>query len=94
MNSLNKLSGKGNKRYLFPSGTVVEVSPDHRVEFYRGGNVIDKEPWLYEAVEAALAYDGQGLVVRVSALPRYIREELGRISFVGARLWSALLGGF
>ena len=82
------------RQRVFPTGARIEISPDHQVRFVHGGQEYDQEPWLYEEVLYALSYDQRGeLVVVVARLTRWIKQELGHITFVGARLYSSLLGG-
>ena len=93
MESLNRLSGHRHKRYLFPNGARIVIR-DGQIRVFVAMREIDKDPWLYEEIRSALSYDRQGeLVVVVSRLTQRIREELGRLTFVGARLYSSLLGG-
>ena len=94
MNALNQLSGRGHKRYVFPNGVRCVINDKHRVQFVVGGREIYKEPWVEEDIRDALAYDPEGkLVIVVARLANYIREELGRLTFVGARPYSSLLRG-
>ena len=80
------------RQRVFPTGTRIYVHPDHSVHFLHGGREYDQEPWLYEDILAALAYDPEGkLVIVVARLARYIREELAWLTFVGARPYSSLL---
>jgi hypothetical protein len=91
---LNRLSGRGHRRYVFPNGVRCVINDKHQVQFVVGEREIHKDPWFYEDIRAALAYDPEGkLVIVVDRLARYIREELGRLTFVGARLYSSLLRG-
>ena len=79
------------RRRVFPTGAWIEIGADHSVHIMHGGREYDQEPWMHEEIQGALAYLPNGeLVVIVSRLPGFIREELGRIRWVGARLFSSL----
>ena len=93
MHALNALSGHRHRRYLFPNGARIVIR-DGQIRVFVAMREIDKDPWLYEEIRSALSYNQAGeLVVVVSRLTQRIREELSRLTFVGVRLYSQLLGG-
>jgi len=72
---------------------VLRVDALHQIEFSWAHSPFDKEPFLYEDIQEALAYDQRGqLVIVVSRLAHYIKVELDRLRFEGVRLYSSTLG--
>jgi hypothetical protein len=89
--SLNSITPRGLRKYLFRKGTVLRVD-EHEMTFLWAGKPFDKEPFLYEDIRSALSYDEKGaLVIVVGRLRQYIREELDRLRLEGVRLYSPSL---
>jgi hypothetical protein len=79
------------RQRVFPTGARIRVDEDHSVHFLVGEREYNQHPWAYDEVKGALAYLPNGeLVVITGRLPNYILENLGRIRWVGTRLFSNL----